>query len=204
MNLPQIDRFFEILADELAVSATAILTGAAAAQILGGVRPSMDIDFALRLGSGKKGWDAVDAAVQRAIQRTGVQADYAEDIGRWGMISLLDYEKHASSYKKFGALRVLVMDPAYWSIGKVTRYLEPDTRDLLAVLKKQKTPANRLVDVWGRAVKASPRSADLRLFLDHARHFFRTCGRELWGKDFDIQKAERELMKKATSQSTRS
>jgi len=199
MNLIQIDRFFEILADELAVPATAIITGAAAAQILGGARPSMDIDFALRLGSGKRGWEAVDAAVQRAVQKTGVQADYAEDIGRWSMISLLDYEKHASSYKRFGALRVLVMDPAYWSIGKVTRYLEPDSRDLLAVLKKQKTPARRLIDVWGRAVKASPRSADLRLFLHHARHFLRTYGREIWGKEFDIETAELELMKKAAS-----
>ena len=188
MNARQIDRFFRFLAEELAAPGKAIVTGAAGGALLGRVRPSLDIDFQFRTLR-RADWRKVDAAVTRAARRAGIAANYAEDIDRWGMVTLLDFERHARFYKRFGTLRVLVMDPVYWAIGKLTRYLEPDRLDLAAVFRRRKPPIERAIAVWGRALRRSPRSPQLRLFLDHARHFLHAHGRSVWGPSFDAADA---------------
>lgn len=166
-----------------------ILTGAAAGSIWGQVRPSMDIDFAIEF-SGRGGqWQDVDDALSRTVKLTGIPAQYAHDIDRWGQISLLDYKQHTTPYKRFGSIRVHTLDPAYWSIGKLTRYIDPDMEDLVSAFSRRNISATHLVRVWGRAVKHSPASTACFEFKRHVEHFLRTYGRKIWGRSFDSQSA---------------
>ena len=194
MNPRQIDRFFHVLAQELPQPARVIVTGAAAGSLWGCVRPSLDIDFAIQLvRRGRKDWSQVDAAVDRAVTLTGISANYAEDIDRWGLISLLDYRRRTTLYRKFSSLEVRLLDPAYWSIGKITRYLDPDVQDLVAVLTRRRVPVARLIRVWARALRASPPSTAQSHFRRQAEHFLRTYGRTIWGKRFDSDQAIRQF-----------
>lgn len=89
MNRRQIDRFFDTLAREVEAPARAFITGAAAAALWGRVRPSVDIDFALDVRSrAADRWREVEQAVERATRLTGIPASFAQDIDRWGMITL--------------------------------------------------------------------------------------------------------------------
>lgn len=192
MNRRQIDTFFRVLAEQLHEKATILLTGAAAGAIWGHVRPSVDVDFAVHLRTReKKSWEKIEAAIQRTVRLTGIQANYAEDIDRWGLITLLDYNRRTRPYRRFGLLQVRLLDPAYWSIGKMTRYLDPDVRDMVQVFKRQKVPAQRLVRLWGRALKKSPRSAALFQFRRQVEDFLRSYGPAIWGKKFDAGKTIR-------------
>jgi hypothetical protein len=102
----QIDRFFTTLAAELGVPARAFVTGATAAALWGRVRPSQDIDLGLELRRrSTSGWAAVERAVERTTRLTGVPTNVAEDIDRWGMITLLDYKRSSRLYRRFGTAR---------------------------------------------------------------------------------------------------
>lgn len=192
MNRAQIDRFFWVLARELPRSARIILTGAAAGSLWGSLRPSLDIDFGITLATGGRDrWEAVDAAIQRTVARTGIPANYTEDLDRWGQITLLDYRRHTQPYKRFGRLEVRLLDPAYWSIGKISRYLDPDVQDLVTILKRKHTPTLRLIQVWARALRASPRSPSVFQFRTQVEHFLRTYGRTIWGHRFEPEAAVR-------------
>lgn len=187
-----INHFFHTLANELHLKATIILTGAAAGNLYGGVRPSQDIDFAIKIASrSPRAWAEVEKAVRQTIKITKTNASFAEDIDRWGMISLLDYEKHVKRYKAFGTLNVFLLHPAYWAIGKVTRYLRSDEEDLVRVFRKTKISWRPLARVWAEALESSPRSTSLGLFVQHATHFFETHGRRIWGKSFDPERARK-------------
>lgn len=192
MNQSQIDRFFRILARELNAPATVMVTGAAAAALWGHARPSVDIDFAITFApAGRRRWDALEVAVQRTTQVTGIGANYAEDIDRWGAITLLDYTRHTHRYRRFGTLDVRLLDPAYWSIGKVSRYLAPDVQDMEAVLRGERVPAARAIRLWARALRASPRSTACAQFRRQVEHFLRGSGRKVWGRSFDTEAAIR-------------
>ncbi len=198
MTRAQIDRFFRVLAVQLGQKAVVLVTGAAAAAIWGRVRPSVDIDFAVRMTRrGENAWEAFEQAVARTVGLTGVQANYAEDLDHWGLITLLDYRRHTRSYRRFGALEVRLLDPTYWSIGKMTRYLDPDVRDMVQVFKRQRVPADRLVRLWGRALRRSPRSIVLSQFRRQVEHFLRTHGHAIWGRKFDAERALRRFYKEA-------
>jgi hypothetical protein len=189
MNPKKINQFFDTLSNQTSQKATVILTGAAAGSLLGRVRPSMDIDFAIELAKkGAASWKDLDEAVKRTVQATGVQANFAEDIDRWCQISLLDYKRHSLAYRTFGTLRVRLMDPAYWSIGKMTRYLDFDLRDMIGVFKRQKIPPEKLARLWGKALKKSPRSLVLSQFRKQVEHFFSAHGKKVWGKKFDARR----------------
>jgi len=189
MNIRQIDTFFKILDDELQQDADIILTGAAAGIIHGSSSPSMDVDFEIELKDpGEAKWKRLQAAISKVLDKTGITSDYAEDIDRWGMITLLDYRKKTVLYKKYGKLAVRVLDPAYWSIGKMTRFIDPDIQDMIQVFRKKKTPALRLAKVLGRALKESPRSKELMLFRRQVESFFESYGKKIWGKSFDPDK----------------
>ena len=87
MTRTQIDAFFRVLAEQWGGKAIVLLTGAAAAAIWGHVRPSVDIDFAVQLRRrGRSDWETLEAAIGRTVRLTGIQANYAEDIDRWGLI----------------------------------------------------------------------------------------------------------------------
>ena len=194
MSPRQIERFFRALARELDQPATIILTGAAAGSLWGHVRPSLDIDFAIRpVRRGGASWTRIEEAVSRATQRTGVAVNYAEDIDRWGPISLMDDRRHTTLYRRFEALEVRILDPAYWSIGKISRYLDPDVQDLVGVLSREQVPAKRLVALWAKALRSSPRSTACTLFRRQTEHFLRTYGKTVWGKTFDVEAALRQF-----------
>lgn len=198
MNKRQIDNFFKILDAELQQNAGIILIGAAAGTIHGSSRPSMDVDFEIKLKEpGEAEWKRLQSAINKALDKIGITANYAEDIDRWGMITLLDYRKKTSFYKKYGKLAVRVLDPAYWSIGKMTRFIDPDIQDMIQVFRKKKVPAMRLAKVWGRALKESPRSAKLILFRRQVESFFGFYGKKIWGRSFDLDKAIRHFHKAA-------
>jgi hypothetical protein len=149
----------------------------------------VDVDFAVQVKrADKRTWEKVEAAVERTVKLTGIQANYAEDIDRWGLITLLDYKRRTRPYRRFGLLEVRLLDPAYWSIGKMTRYLDPDVKDMLQVFKRQKIAPDRLARLWGRALKKSPRSAALFQFRRQVEDFLRSYGPAIWGKKFDAGK----------------
>ncbi len=186
MNKRQIEHFFKIVDAEFRQNAKVILTGAAAGTIMGSTRPSLDIDFGIELKKfSEKSWQALESAIKKAIDKTGIQANYAEDIDRWGMITLHDYRRRTTLYKKYGKLSLHVLDPAYWSIGKMTRFLDPDVQDMLQVFRKKKVPPRRLAIVWGKALRVSPRSTFITRFRRQVEGFFVTYGTKIWGKDFD-------------------
>lgn len=192
MNKRQIDRFFRVLARELDAPAQIVLTGAAAGSLWGQVRPSLDVDFAITpVRWGQRQWARFEEAIQRASRLTGIQANYAEDIDRWGPITLLDWRHHTMPYRTFGTLRVRLLDPAYWSIGKLSRYLDPDVEDMVTVLKRQRMDPRRLIRLWARALRASPRSVACTQFRRQAEHFLRAYGRRIWGRQFDPERAVR-------------
>ena len=190
MSPKQIERFFRTLSRELSQPATVILTGAAAGSLFGHVRASLDIDFAIRPSRPSEAlWKQIEAAIARTERLTGIRAQYAEDIDRWSSVSLLDYRRHTRPYRTFGSLRVRLLDPAYWSIGKLGRSLGLDREDLAAVLSRQRVPVSRLVRVWARAIRQSPRSAALTQFRDQVEGFLRRDGKRVWGRRFDPAKS---------------
>jgi hypothetical protein len=191
MDRQQIDRFFKILDAEFQKEAGIILTGAAAGTILGSERPSVDIDFAVDIK--KPQWEEFHDAVGKAIAQTGIQASYAEDIDRWGMITLLDYRKNTTFLKKYGHLTISVLNPAIWSIGKVTRFLDPDIKDMIQVFRKTKIPSARLAETWGKALRKSPQSTALPRFRRQVEGFFTSYGKKIWGHNFNAAKIIRQF-----------
>ena len=190
MDPKVIDRFFQILTEEFDQPATVILTGAAAGSLLGNIRASRDIDFAVQPARrDARTWERLAAAIERTMQQVGIEVNYAEDIDRWSSITLLDYRRHTTAYRQFGALQVRILDPIYWSIGKLARYLALDIHDVVAVLKRHGVPLSRALAVWGRALRSSPKSAALFQFRSHVEHFLRTYGRAIWGRAFDEEDA---------------
>ena len=186
MTKQQIDRFFRMVARELDQPAWVIVTGAAAASMWGAARASLDIDFAMDFSPvGKGDWAQLERAVGQAMRITGIRANYAQDIDKWGQISLLDYRRHTVPYQSFRKLEVRVLDPAYWSIGKISRYLDPDVHDLVAVFKLRKVSLTRRIKLWGQAMKASPPSSARTNFGTQAEHFLRSHGRAIWGTKFN-------------------
>jgi len=193
-----IDRFFQILAKEFDQPATIILTGAAAGSLLGHIRTSRDIDFAVQPASrDARTWQRLAAAIDHAMRQVGIEANYAEDIDRWSSITLLDYRRHTTAYRRFGKLQVRVLDPIYWAIGKIGRYLDIDVSDVVAVLTRHRVPFGRAVAVWGRALRLSPRSAAVFQFRRQLEHFLRTYGRAIWGRTFDAGAAIRQFHRQA-------
>jgi DNA primase catalytic subunit len=189
MDKRQIDHFFKTLDVEFQQGARAILTGAAAGTIMGSTRPSMDIDFAIEFDNlSEDKWKQLESAIRKAVEITGIQANYAEDIDRWGMITLLDYRKHTKLYKKYGKLALRVLDPAYWSIGKMTRFIDPDIQDMIQVFRKKKTPPLHLAKIWGKALRESPKSIVLARFRRQVESFFESYGTKIWGSSFNSKK----------------
>ena len=190
MNRRQIERFLTILAAQLGRPARAYVTGAAAGALWGRVRPSLDIDLGLELRSGKdRSWTIVQAAVDRTSQLTGIPASVAEDIDRWGMITLLDYRKSSRLYRRFGKLEVRLLHPATWAIGKLTRRLDPDVRDIVEVLRRLSVPWGKSVRTWGTALRASPASTAQFRFRLNVEAFLTDSGPAIWGKSFEPRAA---------------
>lgn len=190
MTKRRIERFLAVLAQELDVPARAYLTGAAAAALWGRVRPSVDVDLGVELLSRRQGsWAVVQDAVDRTSKLTGIPANVAEDIDRWGMITLLDYKRRSRQYRRFGKLEVRLLHPVNWSIGKLTRYLDPDIGDVVEVFRRQKITMLSAARTWGRALRASPASTSQYQFRQNVESFFKRQGRAIWGSSMNVEAA---------------
>ncbi len=194
MKKQEVIRYFRILSRIYHRPCRIILTGAALGTIYGGVRATFDIDFALKLKSRSRqkkeeDWQMFTEAAKKISARTGIAAQYAEDIDRWSSITYLDYEKHTRLFRKFGSIEVRVLDPPYWAIGKLTRYLVPDVRDLIQVLKKTKTSWQNLIKIAGHALRKSPKSTACFLFRKNVEDFIKSYGVQIWSRRFDSEKA---------------
>lgn len=190
MRKALIHRFFRELDRELGRPAEIIVTGAAAGALLGVVRPSVDIDFEIRPKSWPKAGGPFELreAIQRAAQRTKIAVNYSEDIGHWSMIDLLDYRRTARPYRVIGRLRVKIISPEYWTIGKMGRFYQADLRDVLRMTQRKRLKPKTLLPLWGRALRSSPLSPALGSFRRNVTYFIEHYGRKIWGKDFDPQK----------------
>ena len=183
---PPTQRFFRALSKQLDEPVKVFLTGAAAGALFGNIRSSADVDFAIEpVRERPESWNRIDDALGRASRATGITVQYARDIDRWGMISLLDYRKKSILYRKFGSIEVRTLHPAYWAIGKFTRYLESDIQDLATVLKKKKVPPVKLAKTLGKALRKSPPSSQGFQFRQHVEQFLEKYGRKIWGTRFD-------------------
>jgi hypothetical protein len=89
------------------------------------------------------------------------------------------------------------MAPDYWTIGKMARFMKLDIDDVVAVIKKQRLPVNRLVVLWGRALRASPLSLAKGRFARNVEYFLRRHGKKLWGKKFDAESAVNDFRRQA-------
>lgn len=185
MNKRQVENYFKILDQLYGKRCRIILTGAAAGALYGRVRATMDVDFALP----RADWQSFAAAVEQAKRRTRISAQYTEDIDRWSAITYLDYERHTYVYRKFDKIELRLMEPAYWALGKLTRYLDSDVRDLVSVLAKTSTHWKDVAGVAGRALKQSPKSTACFQFRTQVENFFAKKGKKVWGKNFDFKKA---------------
>lgn len=197
MRKKEIDSFFETLDKELGLPADVILTGAAAGSLLGNVRPSVDIDFQMKL-RGKTSENMglrSEEAVQKTSEKTGIAVNFSESFARWGMISLLDYEKHALPYKAIGRLDIKILSPDYWTIGKMGRFYSIDVQDIIAITRKHALDASHLIKLWAKALHDSPPSLARKDFYDHVIYFLKKYGSKIWGKNFDAEKVAKDFDK---------
>lgn len=193
MNKAQIDRYFTTLGKLYPKPCKIILTGAAAGALYGRVRATMDVDF----GATARDWDGFTKAVQLVQTRTGISSQYTEDIDRWSSITFLDYRKHTYLYQRFGRVEVRLMEPEYWAIGKLSRYLDPDIQDLVRVFKKTKTDWRDVAKVAGKALRASPRSTASTLFQKQVEDFLQKRGKSIWGRAYSKEEARSHFRKHA-------
>jgi len=190
MKRDLIDQFFIELDRELARPAEIILTGAAAGALMGSSRPSLDVDFEIRLKGVSREEDAAHLAetVEKVTTKTGIAADYSQDIGHWSMIDHLDYRSKAIPYKQIGRLAIKRISPEYWTLGKLARFLAVDIQDLVRVIRKNRLDPERLVKLWAKALVASPPSLSWQSFRRQAKEFLKSYGQSVWGRAFDAEK----------------
>ncbi len=202
MTRREIDRFFRVLSKSFPKSCRILLTGAGAGAVMGRIRATMDLDFAVRferLERKKKEilWHKFDKAIKETTLRTGIAVQYAEDIDRWSSITYLDYDRRTKTYKRFGQIQVQILLPEYWAIGKLTRYLDPDVRDLVEILGHNQTPWRRTCRLWGKALGQSPKSTACGLFRRQVENFLTNYGRKIWGRRFPLDQALKEFHQSA-------
>jgi hypothetical protein len=185
-----LDRFLRGLAQRLPCPARLVLTGGAEAMLLGGVRPTGDLDCAVLVAERFEAlWPAVEDAVATASRDAGIAIQYATDIDRWSAVSIPVARRRTIPLRRLGRLSVRLLEPTCWAVYKLTRYLDSDVDDLRAVLRRQRVSWRALARLCGESLRASPRSTQLRLFRQQVEHFFRSHGRHVWGARFDAEHA---------------
>ncbi len=200
MKREMVDRFFLEVSRYWKHPTQVFLLGGAGALILGGARPTLDVDFEVRFVSHAPApWDDFEEAVRKASLKTGLGAQYAESVERWSSLTLLDYRRHARRVGSFGAIEVRVLEPEYWSIGKMGRYWDQDIQDMRTVFRRQRPDPMRLSRIWSKAIAQSPKSTQLALARRQALHFFQTFGKEIWGDSFPSASVQRLFVPKAKS-----
>lgn len=185
------ERFFSALAKNWEGPVRILLLGGSAAQIYGGVRPTIDVDFEAVLLDSSNNWEAFEKAVHSTENQTGIAAQFSENIDRWSQISYLDYRDHLRKVKNYNQIQVYLLNPYYWSIGKVTRFLDADIQDMVSVFQKQNIDPLKLGKLWLKALQESPRSTELFITKKNALHFFKSFGKKIWGSSFQEEKVSK-------------
>lgn len=157
--------------------------------LLGGRRPTTDVDFGLKVAERQsRVWPEIEAAVA-AAREVGVAVQYSTDIDRWSPVAIPSKKVKSRRYARIGRLTIHLLDPTCWAVYKLARYLDSDIEDLLAVLRRQRISSIRLARLCGECLRSSPRSTHLFLFRRQVEHFFREHGSKVWGKGFDSLRA---------------
>ncbi len=182
------DQFFSVLAETWNSPVKVLLLGGSAAQVYGGARPTFDVDFETALLEKSQNWEDFEKAVQQAEEQTGIGAQFSENIDRWSQVSYLDYRDHLKKYKEYNKIKVSLLTPPYWSIGKITRYLDSDVQDMMAVFSAEKVDSFKLAKLWLQALQKSPQSTELFITKKNAVHFFESNGEKIWGPSFPKDK----------------
>lgn len=188
MKVTEIDNFFNKLSKHYPKPAEIIIIGGAAAAIMGGVRPTLDIDFEVALAEMPVESIAFMQSIGKVEEDTGIKAQFAEDVDHWSEITLLDYRNKKKLYKTFGAINVWILEPEYWSIGKVGRFWDHDIQDMIAVFTNEQPQPEKLAQTWIRALRTSPLSSSIFPVKKQMIYFFETYGKKIWGNKFDKQK----------------
>jgi len=181
-----LSRFFRALASQLPCRAKLVLTGGGEALVLGGSRPTRDLDFGL--AAPERFWSDVERAVTHASRVAGVAVQYSQDIDRWSSVAIPVRRRRTRPFRRFGRLSVHLLDPACWAVYKLARYLDSDVEDLRAVLRRERVSSPRLARLCGESLRTSPRSPVLFTFRKQVEHFFRAHGRFVWGTKFDAER----------------
>jgi len=179
-------RYFVALAKALPCRVRLILTGGGAALVLGGTRPTGDLDFGV-VTTGPL--DAVEAAIAVAAEQIGIIVQYSTDIDRWSAVAVPPARFRTRPYRRFGRLSVHLLEPKCWAVYKLTRYLDSDVEDLIAVLRRERAAPLALARLCGESLRASPRSPQLFNFRRQVEHFFLTHGAAIWGPRFEPARA---------------
>jgi len=183
-------KFFLALARRLPVPATLVLTGGGAAMILGGRRPTGDVDFNVLMKGGNVELLAeVESAIAAASQEAGVVVQYSTDIDRWSQVTVPTRRRKVRFHRRYGKLTVQLLEPKCWAVYKLTRYLDSDVKDLVSVLTRQKVSWPGLAPPCGASLRSSPRSTQLFLFRRQVEHFLTQHGTKIWGERFNSEKA---------------
>lgn len=181
-------RFFDALAERLPCRVRLVLTGGGAALLLGGSRPTGDIDFGIVTAGSL---DLVERAIEAAVSQTGTVVQYSTDIDRWSSVTIPPARFRTRPFRRIGRLSVHLLDPKCWAVYKLARYLDSDVDDLIAVLRRARPSPTALARLCGESLRASPRSPQLFNFRRQVEHFFRTHASAVWGPRFTADEALR-------------
>lgn len=183
-----LSRFLSALARRLSFPARLVLTGGCEAMLLGGTRPTGDIDFGV-VATSQERWPEIEAAIRAAAEEAGVAVQYSSDIDRWSSVSIPLARFKTKLFRRIGKLSVHLLDPACWAVYKLARYFDADVDDLRTVLGRERLSPLALARLCGESLRTSPRSTQLFVFRRHVEHFFEAHGPAIWGRRFDPRRA---------------
>jgi hypothetical protein len=195
MKAREIDTFFSELDKRVKFPLQVILTGGAAGILMGVNRVTNDIDFEVHLRA-SRGWEQLEQACLEVANITSISPQYADDIDRWSSIPLL--EKKTQLYKKIGKIEIRILEPAYWAIGKLTRFLSSDVEDMVYVFKEKKVNPLTCARIWGLALKKSSPSLMQSNYKRQVDLFFDRYATKIWGKKANPEKLK-DIFAKAAS-----
>ena len=182
-----VDRFLRALAERVPCPTKVILTGGCEALLLGGQRPTGDLDLGIELADRHaQRWPEIEEAVAAAAV-VGLPVQYSSDIDRWSSVSVPRAKRRTRHLKRIGRLNVHLLDPVVWAVYKLARDLDSDVDDLIAVLRAERVDPAKLARLCGHALRESPRSSALFLFRRQVEHFLREHGPTVWGSHFDAE-----------------
>jgi hypothetical protein len=187
MRPKDIDRFFALLSKRIPFPVTVLLTGGGAAILLGVSRATQDLDFQITLTRATAARrQTFQQAVEEVEKTTGIMAQYDASIETWSSIAWPSPRPKSSLYRRFGSIHVRILDPLWWSVGKIARYLSYDVSDVITVLKRMNVKPEETMRTWGKALGRSPLSNMQSIFKRQVFDFVARHGRAVWGPRIQV------------------